>query len=66
MKHLKISTQEDYIHRASLTPAAVFPRNLHAVISIAPLVLEMAPPDCQNHNDETKCENKNESIKKSL
>jgi hypothetical protein len=66
MKHLKNITQQDYIHRPSLTPAAVFPRNLHAVISIDPPALEMAPPDCQNHNDETKCENKNESIKKSL
>jgi len=52
MKHLKNSTQQDYIHRASLTPAAVFPRNLHAVITTDPPALSMAPPNCQKYNYE--------------
>jgi hypothetical protein len=55
MKPLKNSTQQDYIHRASLTSAAVFPRNLHAVITAVPELLKMAPPaNCQMNNNERK------------
>jgi len=53
MKHLKNCTQQGYVHRASSLTSAVFPTNLHAVISTVPPSLEMAPPNCQTYNNET-------------
>jgi len=55
MKHLKNSTEQSYVHRASLTYACdVFLTNLHSEIFIVPPEFIMAPPsNCQKCNNET-------------